>query len=202
MKLKGQRWEFFSGLFLHHLAITFAFPLNHMNSWEKCLALQRGEMMWYFTRCIYCSFLILKGWAVTISSHWLWSKLQLLFLAVLAEGYCLKFGSVLNHVNLLHTCVIARIVTTNMDPRPQPQSNRQLCHPGVSVKFRATDNLSSGQSAAGVNCFYGTDLRMSSSTEGVHSGHREQWTSSALLYAPVWTQKWLWKNPLCVCRDF
>lgn len=97
-----------------------------MNSWEKCLALQRGEMMWYFTRCIYCSFLILKGWAVTISSHWLWSKLQLLCLAVLAEGYCLKFGSVLNHVNLLHTCVIARIVTTNMDPRPQPQSNRQL----------------------------------------------------------------------------
>lgn len=117
---------FFLDYFLHHLAITFAFPLNHMNSWEKCLALQRGEMMWYFTRCIYCSFLILKGWAVTISSHWLWSKLQLLCLAVLAEGYCLKFGSVLNHVNLLHTCVIARIVTTNMDPRPQPQSNRQL----------------------------------------------------------------------------
>lgn len=32
--------------------------------------LQKGEMMWHFTLCFYCSSLLSKGWAPTVYSDW------------------------------------------------------------------------------------------------------------------------------------
>lgn len=42
--------------------------------------------MWHFTGCIYCSLLLSKGRALTVYSLWLWARLQLLHLALLAEA--------------------------------------------------------------------------------------------------------------------
>ena len=48
--------------------------------YKHCRFCRKREMMCPFTWCIYCSFLISKGQALTVNSHWLWARLQLLWM--------------------------------------------------------------------------------------------------------------------------